>query len=117
MLRFQSFPIYSEVKIFINECYKLASKFPRQEQFELASQLRRAATSILLNIAEGSGRKSDPELNRFLLIAAGSVAETVAILDIALDQGYITQVTHTEILSKCETIIKQLYGFSRKLKS
>lgn len=117
MLKFKSFPIYSEVRNFIIDCYKLAYKFPRQEQFELSSQLRRAATSILLNIAEGAARKSDPELRRFLLIAVGSASEITAILDITLDQRYISAQTHQEFSYKCESIIKQLYGFSRKLKS
>ncbi|MDO8570614.1 MAG: four helix bundle protein [Candidatus Daviesbacteria bacterium] len=117
MFRFQSFPIYLEVKIFIKECYTLATKFPKQEQFELASQLRRATTSILLNIAEGSTKRSAPEFNRFLMMSVGSTAEIIAILDIALDQGYITEVNYQRFFEKAESIAKQLYGFSRKLKT
>ena len=61
MVRFQNFPVYKKLRLFINDIYKLASTFPKQEQFELASQLRRAATSSLLNVAEGSMKKSDAE--------------------------------------------------------
>lgn len=115
--RAQKFPIYLEIREFIKEIYIISKLFPKWEQFELASQLRRAATSILLNLIEGSAKKSDAEFNRFILIAVGSATEIIAILDIALDQKYITITKHTESLDKVENIIKQLYGFSRKLKN
>ena len=114
--RVRQFPVYLEIRNFIKEIYQLSSTFPKQEQFELASQLRRASTSILLNLIEGSAKKSDAEFNRFVLISAGSATEIIAILDIALDQSYITQEIHTKIFSKVENIVKQLYGFSRRLK-
>lgn len=114
--RFRNFPIYPELRKFILECYALADLLPKQEQYGLASQLRRAATSILLNLAEGSMKKSDPEFNRFLMICIGSVSEIVAILDICLDLKYVSPSQHEEFMVKCESIVKQLYGFSRKLK-
>jgi len=61
--RFQSFPIYKEARNFIKDIYKLSVNFPKNEQFGIISQLRRAATSILLNIAEGASKKSDAEFN------------------------------------------------------
>ena len=117
MFRFQKFAVYPKIKEFIKQCYILSYKFPKQEQFELASQLRRAATSILLNLAEGSAKKSDAELNRFLMMAVGSLSEVVAILDIAEAQGYISTETYQKFSANVESIAKQLYGFSRKLKS
>jgi len=113
--RFLNFPIYKEVKVFNKNIYKLSFSFPRSEQFELASQLRRASSSILLNIAEGSAKKSDAEFNRFILIANGSTTEIVAILDIALDQAYITREQYQVFIENCENISRQLYGFSRRL--
>lgn len=114
--RFREFPIYQEIRVFIREIYKLSSTFPEEERFGLISQIKRAAASVLLNIAEGATRKSDAEFNRFLMISIGSVSEIVAVLDIALDQGYINESNHQKILLKCEKIAKQLYGFSRKLR-
>lgn len=114
--RFKSFPVYDEVRIFIQDIYKITNTLPKTEQFNIISQLKRAATSILLNIAEGSVRNSDAELNRFLLISIGSTGEVVAILDICLDCGYITPSIHEEFMVKCENITKQLYGFKRILK-
>ena len=115
-MRFWTFRIYDEIRVFIKEIYKLADSLPKKEQYELASQLRRAATSILLNLAEGSMKLSDAELNRHIIIAIGSTAEVVAILDICLDQKYINSSIHDTYMIKCEAITKQLYGFCRKLK-
>jgi four helix bundle protein len=114
--RFRQFPVYQETKVLIKDIYKLASTLPRNEQFELASQLRKAAVSILLNIAEGASKKSDADFNRFILISIGSANEIIAILDIALDQKYIKIETYNLFTKRVESIIKQLYGFSKKLK-
>lgn len=116
MLRFQKFKIYGEIRIFIKEMYYFSKKLPKSEQYELASQIRRAATSILLNLSEGSMKKSDKEFNRFLLISVGSVSEIVSILDICLDLKYLSPSTYEIYMLKCESVIKQLYGFSRFLK-
>lgn len=114
--RFRSFPIYRELRTFIADIYKLSHSLPKQEQFELASQLRRAATSVLLNLSEGTMRGSDAELNRFILISIGSLSEIVAILDICLDCKYISSSLHEEYMVKCEGLVKQLYGFRKSLK-
>ncbi len=114
-LRFQSFPVYQQIRIYIKDIYLLAKSLPKSEQYELASQLRRATTSILLNLAEGSMKKSNAELRRFLLISIGSVGEVVSILDICLDLKYIATTQHDNYVLKSESIIKQLYGFAKSL--
>ena len=114
--RFRDFPIYSELRQFIKGIYILNSKLPQKENYGLASQLRRAATSALLNLTEGSMKKSDKEFNRFLLISIGSIIEIVAILDICLDQKYISSLIHKQYLIKCETLVKKLYSFRKTLK-
>jgi len=113
MIRFHTFPIYQEIRNYIKEIYKLANDLPKQEQFELASQLRRAATSILLNLAEGSMRLSNAELNRFILISVGSASEVISILDICLDLKYISPSIYQSFVLKSESIIKRLYGFRK----
>jgi four helix bundle protein len=115
MIRFHTFPIYQEIRIYIKDIYKLASSLPKQEQFELASQLRRAVTSILLNLAEGSMRLSNAELGRFILISVGSASEVVSVLDICLDLKYISSSTHQSFVLKSESIIKRLYGFRKAI--
>lgn len=114
--RFRQFPIYTSLREFIQEIYTFANTLPKSEQYGLSAQLRRAATSSLLNIAEGSMKKSDAEFNRFVLISVGSLSEIVAVLDICMDCHYITSSKHEKFVLKCENIVKQLYGFSRRLK-
>lgn len=115
--RFQHFEVYKDSKEFIKSIYTATKKFPREERFGLTSQLRNAAISIALNIAEGSDRGSDKEFNRFIQMSIGSVNEVVAALDIALDNGYLDGKTYDSLLSYAESIVKQLSNFSKRLKS
>lgn len=68
--------------------YRLTATFPREEQFGLSSQMRRAALSVPSNIAEGSARQGTKELLYFLSIAAGSLAELDTQLELAARLGY-----------------------------
>ena len=86
-------------------------------QYDLGSQIRRAAISILLNLAEGSGRGSDKDFNRFILISIGSLHEVVAGLDIALDSSLVSKGDYQNIYNQSEDIKNQLGGLSKKLKS
>ncbi len=71
--------------------------FPKQELYGLTSQMRRAATSVPTNIAEGCGRESKPELKRFLIIASGSLAELHYQLIISHDLNYLTNPDFEEL--------------------
>jgi four helix bundle protein len=80
------------------EIHKITAKFPVQERRELGTQLRRAATSVPINIAEGYGRKRSPEdFRRFLVIALGSNNEVSVILDLVRDLGYIQEDQHKKL--------------------
>jgi len=70
---------------------KIAVKFPRDEMFELSSQLRRAALSIPLNIVEGCGKGTEKDFARFLNNALGSAHETEYCLFVAYELGYNSQ--------------------------
>lgn len=110
--RFFDFPIYSKVKIFFREILKLSEGL---KIFSLRDQLRRAALSILLNIAEGSAKKSDRDFARFLQISIGSVNEVVACLDVLCDIKFISEQDYCKLLNEAEEIAKQLGGFIKKL--
>ena|SRR6267378_5477827 len=89
------------------EIHKTAAKFPVQERRELGSQLRRAATSVPINIAEGYGRKRSPEdFKRFLVIALGSSNEVSVILDLVRDLGYLQKETHLRLAQEYAEIGK-----------
>jgi four helix bundle protein len=71
------------------ECYKLTRLFPPDEKFAMVQQIRRAALSVHLNIAEGSSRQSEVERKRYFEVARGSVIEIDAAIDIAFKLGYV----------------------------
>jgi four helix bundle protein len=74
------------------ETYKLSKALPFSEKFGMITQIRRAALSVHLNIAEGASRKSEAERKRYYEIARGSVIEIDAALDIANDLQYLNGI-------------------------
>lgn len=88
-LNHQKLDVYSFSKSFVLECYKLTKHLPADEKFGMISQIRRAALSVHLNIAEGASRKSETERKRFYEVARGSVIEIDAALDIASCLNYL----------------------------
>ena len=70
------------------ECYKITRNFPPDEKYAMTQQIRRAALSVHLNVAEGSSRKSDPERKRYYEIARGSVIEIDNAIGIAYKLSY-----------------------------
>ena len=85
-------------------------EFPRHEMYELGSQLRRAATSIPLNIAEGYGRKSAvAEFKHFLRNALGSANEVKVLLEMIKDLGHMETKEFEEMPETYDHLAKQLY--------
>lgn len=89
-LNHQKLEVYASARQFVKECYFASNKFPTEEKYALTQQIKRAALSAHLNIAEGSSRKSDTERKRFYEIARGSIIEVDAALDVACDLNYCT---------------------------
>jgi four helix bundle protein len=84
--------------------------------YSLRDQIRRAAISIVSNIAEGSESQSNPSFIRYLASARGSAAEVRAQLYLALDFGYISSEDCVALISQTESIGRQIGGFIRYLK-
>jgi four helix bundle protein len=97
------------------ECAKAAREFPEFEQLALADQLRRAAYSIPLNIAEGNTRKGTRDYRRFLDIAWGSLAELQTALAIARDVGYLRPAEFGRLEALATETSKTLFGLLRKI--
>ena len=114
--RFLKWEVYEDSKKLFSRVLKLVKKLPREYRFELGSQIVRCALSIILNIAEGSGKTSDKELNRFIEISLGSVNELVAAIDVLRDNNFITDEEFNEIYIRLDSISNQLGGFRKKLK-
>jgi len=88
---FEGLEVYRCARELVKEVYLLQQKFPNEEKFALGDQIRRSATSITSNIAEGSGRNSIREKIHFIEIAFGSMTESFSQLQNAQDLGYISE--------------------------
>ena len=89
-LNHQRLDLYSFSRKFVLESYKLTKLLPPDEKFGMISQIRRAALSVHLNIAEGASGRSEAERKRYYEIAKGSIIEIDAALDIANDLASLT---------------------------
>ncbi len=96
--------------------YKATQCFPSEERFGLTSQIRRSRASIGANIAEGCGRRSDPEVARFVQIAMGSGAELSYHLRLARDLDLISKPTFERLRSDLSEVMRMLSSLSQKLK-
>lgn len=114
---FQDLKAWQEGHKLVLIVYGKTESFPRDEQFGLTNQLRRAVVSITSNIAEGFNRKSLKEKIQFYSIAAGSLAEVENQLIIAKDIGYIDQETFDDSLSYIITVSKTINGLIKSLRS
>jgi four helix bundle protein len=114
MFNFENLNIYKESIIFTQNIYDLLEKFPKYELFCLSNQLRRAAISIALNIAEGSSR-TKKDFRHFLDISRGSCFECVAILEIAKNKQYITQEEFSLNYEFCVKLSKMISSLKKSL--
>lgn len=97
--------------------YKAAETFPRHELYGLTNQLRRAASSIPANIAEGSGRFTEAEFARFLQIAMGSASEVAYFLILTRDLNYLGDQDFAQLAQNTDEIQHMLRAFITKLKA
>ena len=113
--RFESLTIWHQARSFSNRIYEVTACFPDVERYSLISQMTRAANSVSLNIAEGAGRDTDIDFNRFLGIAMGSIFEVISASFIALDRGYIDSNLQEAIYLEGEVLAKSINSFRRTL--
>lgn len=96
--------------------YKLTRDFPKEELFGLISQIRRAATSIVLNIAEGAGKNTKKDFANFIGIGIGSCNELCVLLTLGKDLEYIEIEDYKKNLEETTQIRKMLIAFNKKLR-
>ena len=106
MNSFRNLNAYIKAKELVSTVYALIKKFPKEEQYALSDQLRRAVISVPSNIAEGSGRNTTKDQSHFYSMAYASLMEVLAQLDIACDLGYITK-EEFEYFEKNQNPIRQ----------
>jgi four helix bundle protein len=109
--KLRAFTLADEVALMI---YKITSSFPREEQFGLMSQMRRAAVSIPSNIVEGCGRHSEADFVRFLDIAYGSLREVEYQASLAFRLGFAAE--NAELKAKLTETSKVLAALIRSIR-
>ena len=112
---FRQLRVYSNSKELVKYVYTLLQKFPVEEKFALCSQIRRAVTSVPINIAEGFGRFSSKEKTRFIEISFGSLTEISCELEISFELGYITKEEYEEAERQMIIISKQLSNLHKSV--
>lgn len=98
------------------DVYNTSKQFPKEELYGLKSQIRRSAISVPSNIAEGAGRNSDKELNRFLDISLGSSFELETQLVIAHRLEFLDNSKFEDLTGKVQEEQKMITGLQRSLK-
>ncbi len=115
--KFEKLEIWKLAIDLADDVHNLTRNFPKEEMFSLTSQMKRAADSISLNIAEGSTGQSDPEQLKFLGYSQRSGLEVVNCLYLALRRNYITQQQFDKFYSELEILIIKIQAFKKSIKN
>jgi four helix bundle protein len=116
MRNFRSWETYQEGLTFVIDIYKLTKDLPKNEEFGLTSQVRRAAVSIVNNIAEGAAKTSSKDFNRFLEMSLGSAFEVETLLVIMKDLNYCNETELTKLLDTLNIQQKRINALIQKIK-
>lgn len=114
MFKFEKLAVWQRALDFADLIYAETRTFPADERFALTNQLRRAATSVSSNIAEGSARP-DPDFAKFIGYASGSIYEVVTQSFIARRQGFLAEEAFAKIYRDAEEISRMLTGLRDSL--
>jgi four helix bundle protein len=116
MFRFEELTVYQDALDFVDKAYDSARKWPREELFGLSDQLKRASTSVALNIAEGTSRTSK-DFCHFLDLARGSCYECSAIVSIAKRRKLIHEKEFMDFSEHLEKIARKISALKKSLRS
>lgn len=115
MRDFRKYEVWQLSHSLVLDIYSISKNLPKEEQFNITSQLRRACASIPTNISEGCGRNSDKEFNQFLNIALDSASETEYLIILSQDLNLLNLETATELLQKVNHIKSKIFKLKEKL--
>ena len=112
---FKNLKVWAKVHELTLAIYRRTRGFPNDELYGLTSQIRRASVSIGANIAEGCGRRSDPEMKRFIQIARGSASKLEYHLLLAKDLQYLSSVEFKDLEAKVFEVQRMLAALAQRL--
>ena len=107
--------VWQKAMDFVVLVYQFSRAFPREEQFALTAQLRKASVSVPSNIAEGQGRFSDREFANFLSIAHGSLSEAETQIIIAQRLVYLSETETSELLALASEVGRMIHGLTNAI--
>ena len=110
---FRKLDVYKRLLLFTKKVREITRSFPKIEIHALTSQYNRAADSIVLNIAEGTGNDSKREFSKFLIYSIRSGYECGCCAEIAAVQKYISQSEYVKIIAETNEIVSMLIGLKR----
>ncbi|MCC7434166.1 MAG: four helix bundle protein [Methanoregulaceae archaeon] len=113
---FESLEVWQLARALVNRVYDLSDAWPSDERYGLTGQMRRAAISVMSNIAEGWGRHSEASLANFLDVSQGSLAEVHSLAYVARDQNLISQESFEELSEDANRLGAKIYRFIAKLR-
>ena len=114
--KFEKLIIWQKAMDFGENVYRLTSKFPKEEMYNLSSQIRRAVDSIALNISEGSIGQSNPEFKKFMGYSIRSLAEVVTCLHKAKRREYISEEEFSTHYEFAFNLMNMMFAFKEKIK-
>ena len=117
MRDYRQFAVHDKAHRLALRIYAITASFPAEERFGLIGQMRRAATSIPINVAEGAGRDSDVDFARFVDIAMGSANELEYELLLARDLEYLSHDDHDQLAEATVEVRRMLNGLRKRLRS
>ena len=115
--KFEEIQAWQKARLVTSMVYDLTVEGSFARDFGLRDQIRRASVSIMANIAEGHGRRSDKEFANFLNMARGSVSEVQSHLYVAFDLKYIDQASFSKLYNLLEEISRMTMALSQRLRS
>lgn len=115
--RFEEIKAWQKARQATVKIYEITNKNPFAKDFGLTNQIRRAAVSVMANIAEGNGRRTNADFASFLVQSHGSAAEVQSHLYVALDLGYLTQQDFQNLYDLLDEISKMTMSLAQHLRS
>jgi len=109
--------VWKKAMLLTKDIYQITTNFPKFEIYGLTSQMRRAATSIPSNIAEGAARRGSKEFLQFINIAQGSASELDTQIELSAMVGYLEIKERDDLTEKLSDLTKMLYGLARSIKN
>ena len=114
---YKNLKVFQKAENLVLEIYKITENFPKTETYSLIDQMKRAAISVMANIAEGCGRQTIKERIHFLYTARGSLVELECFIDLSFKLKYINKEQYSQLVELRNDVGRLLNGLIKSLKN